>query len=312
MRKKLSSPTLALILALSLVFSSGCSDGKKPTGDEDSPAFSVPSEKEEDAESDVFISPSLMAKPPAEGTPADHTGMENVSYMAYVLAHRSAYQSESFGSVNTKIGFISYRQEVETYKDCKGGILIATDVARSSLVNTATQTCYVGDRVLWRTPASKSAKDWDGRNTRWADGTPSIASVNDYVKTYGLPSTEFSVYRLTPDTLTDWSDVTDNGDGTYTQSIYPNPATATAYYAVRMQAMGGLSDLPVFSRIEITYTFDASWRVLSAVTRETYAIDLGILHADNCTATMTETFSYDEEAVDISAYDAFFSRYATR
>ncbi|MCQ2413946.1 MAG: hypothetical protein MJ082_04015 [Clostridia bacterium] len=75
--------------------------------------------------------------------------------------------------------------------------------------------------------------------------------------------------------------------------------------------MGGLSDTPVFQQIEITCTFDASWRVLSMVTRERYGVTLGILHADHCSATTTQTFSYDGAAVDISAYDTYFSRYAS-
>jgi hypothetical protein len=73
--------------------------------------------------------------------------------------------------------------------------------------------------------------------------------------------------------------------------------------------MGGLSDYPTFNSIQITYTFDRNWRVLSSVTEEEYSVDMGVLHSDSCTAVTTETYSYDRGKVDISAYTDFFSRY---
>ncbi len=253
---------------------------------------------------------TAMAQPPSDGSlPDEHTGMENLSYMAYNLRSAAAYRSEAFSTVSTKVGFISYTQEVETYKDYAGGVMVTEDIAKSSLVNSAMQTCFVGGRALWRNAASSSAKDWQGKDTAWSEGEPSNYSEEDYMRLYGLPSTEFSVYVLNEETVADCSAVTDNGDGTYTQTFYPDTQTAGQYYVRRMKTMGGLSDYPVFNSIEITYTFDASWRVLSSRTVENYAVSLGIISSDDCSAVTEQTYYYEADKVDVSDYENFFSRY---
>lgn len=264
-------------------------------------------------ENEITAGYTLMSEPPADGSlPSEHTGMENLSYMAYNLRHAAEYRTEAFSTVTTKVGFISYTQQVETYKDYADGVMIADDIAKSSLVNSAMQTCFVGDRVLWRGPASSSAKDWQGRDTEWAQSDPSNYSETEYMRVYGLPSTEFSVYVLNENTVADCSPVTDNGDGTYTQTFYADTETAGQYYVRRMKTMGGLSDYPSFNSIEITYTFDGAWNVLSSRTVESYAVNMGVISSDSCNAVTEQTYFYGAGCADISDYDDFFSRYVDR
>lgn len=251
---------------------------------------------------------TLQAEPP-EGLPTEYNGLENISFMAYKLAHTDAFHTESESRVDTTIGFISYVQEIKTFKDYADGVMLVEDITKSSLVNAAQQTCFVGDRTLWRKPASSRPGDWKDKQTVWASGDPSNYSVGDYMKIYGLPSTEFCVYVLNEETLTEWSEVTDNGDGTYTQTVYPDVETAGAYYAIRMKTMGGLSTYPTFNSIAMTYTFTADWTVLSCEVSEDYAVDLGILHSDHSKAVTKQNYYYDREGVDISDYYDFFSRY---
>jgi hypothetical protein len=251
-----------------------------------------------------------QSAPPTDGSsPAAYSGLENVAFMAYRLANGQYYSSEATSEVKTSIGFITYTQQVETYKDYYDGVMVVSDVSKSTLVNNALQSCFIGDRVLWRSPASSKPKDWNGRATEWDQDTPTNCSLDEYMQLYGLPSTEFSVYTLNAQTLSKWSSVTDNGDGTYSQTIYPDVSTAGVYYSIRMKTMGGLSSYPTFQEISITYTFDRSWRVLSSVTEELYSVDLGVIHSDSCKAVTTQTYSYDRSKVDISAYTDFFSRF---
>lgn len=254
---------------------------------------------------------TIQAEPPT-GVPTEYNGLENISFMAYKLAHTEAFHTEAESTVNTTIGFISYVQNVKTYKDYADGVMLVEDITKSSLVNTAQQTCFVGDRALWRSPASARPGDWRDKETAWATVAPSNYSVEEYMKIYGLPSTEFCVYVLNEETLTKWSEVTDNGDGTYTQTVYPSVDAAGAYYAIRMKTMGGLSSYPTFNSIAMTYTFTADWTVLSCEVEEDYAVDLGILHSDHCKATTRQSYYYDREGVDISDYSDFFSRYVAK
>ncbi|MBR1676740.1 MAG: hypothetical protein IJ706_05460, partial [Clostridia bacterium] len=190
------------------------------------------------------------------------------------------------------------------------GVMVSEDIAKSSLVNTATQSCFKGDRALFRGAADSSPSKWNGRSTEWNNSSePSNYMMEDYLPVYGLPSTEFSVYVLNADTLKSWSEVTVNADGTYSQTIYPDVESAPKFYRCRMKTMGGLSELPTFNSIAITYTFDKEWRVLKSRTVENYSVDMGIIHSDGCEAITEVTYSYDENKVDISAYDSFFSKY---
>ena len=257
---------------------------------------------------DITAGYTVMLEPPKDDSlPTEHTGLENIAYMAYTLNHTKEYRVEAFSTVNTAVGFISYEQKVETYKDYKDGVMVVTDIARSSLVNTAMQSCFVSNRVLWRDPASTSPKNWNGRDTEWKEDEPANYSVNDYMQLYGLSCTEFSVYVLNETTLTQWSDVTDNGDGTYSQTYYPDTQTAGQYYIRRMKTMGGLTDYPSFNSIRITYTFDGDWKVLSGVVEENYAIEMSVIKSDNCNAVTEHKYTYGD--ADISAYDDFFSKY---
>ena len=253
---------------------------------------------------------TIQKEVPTDGSkPTAYSGLENVAYMAYRLAHTEAYAAVGKSTVDTTVGFISYTQNVETYKDYLDGVMLTEDISTSSLVNTAMQTCFAEGRALWRGPASDKVKDWNGKNTEWETKTPSNYSVADYSKIYGLAGTEFSVYTLNEKTLFEWSEVTDNGDGTYTQTIYPDVEAASGYYAVRMKTMGNLSSYPTFHSIAVTYTFDEEWRVLSSETEENYAIDMGVLHSDNCTAKTTQTYTYERERISVSDYTDFFAGY---
>ena len=160
---------------------------------------------------------------PTDGsTPESHSGLENIGYMARRLKEQPEWYSEMQGVVNTVI-----RQDVSTFKQYSDGVLISTDISKSSMINTAKQLCYVGDSVLWR-EAAKDASEWNGIDTEWKSGDPTKISVDSFKTNYGLPATEFSVYILNEDTVTSWDEVKVNGDGTYTQDFVLNHETDKA------------------------------------------------------------------------------------
>ena len=108
---------------------------------------------------------------PTDGSlPVDHTGLENIGYMARRLSQQTDWYSEMHGLVDTMI-----QQRVETYKQFSDGILVSADISASSMIKTAKQLCYVGDFVLWRT-AVDAAKA-DGLNTAWKDEEPTKIEI---------------------------------------------------------------------------------------------------------------------------------------
>ena len=245
---------------------------------------------------------------PTDGsTPDAHTALENIGYMNTRLMGQDNYYNEMHGLVDTMI-----KQEVSTYKQFSDDVLIQTDITTSSMVNSARQFCYVGDRVLWR-DAAGGPSTYNGVDTVWKDGEPyGNTLIEDFKKRNGLPGTSFSVYVINEETLLGADPVVVNADGTYTQTYYLDPATdkAPAYYVNQMMFTGGLTALPSFEQITVTYTFDSTWQVLQSVISETYTATMGV--SVGCTASYTTNYEYDTEKALSDAYDAYFKDYADK
>lgn len=281
---------------------------------------------------------------PSDGsTPDQHTGIENIGYMNYRLRNQTAWYAEMHGKVKTTAD-----QYIGTYKQYSDGVLIQTDIATSSLgiTDSARQFCYVGDDVLWRSAAggaSSWATGYEGlASMKWKDTLDAHVTVADFTATRGLPGTSFSVYVLNEetvlsadevvkndgtasardgvnlsayivneDTLAGAGAVSVNGDGTYSQTFYLNPAQdkAPCHYVNQMVATGGLTSLPVFDDITVTYTFDSTWQVLSSVIHESYTAAIGMLHP-HCEATYQTCYEYGSGKETTTVYHDYFEEFA--
>ena len=245
---------------------------------------------------------------PTDGsTPDSHTGIENIGYMNTRLRGQTNWYSEMHSKVSTIVP-----QTVDTFKQYSNGILIQSDIAKSSLINDAQQFCFIGDDVLWRT-GSGSVSSWNGIDTPWKTGTPAgHMKVDDFKKRVGLPGTEFSVYVLREDTILDADPVVVNEDGTYAQTFYLNtsPDKATMYYVNQMVFKGGLASPPSFDYITVTYTFDATWQVLVCEVEEKYtATKQGIPVPASCVSTSRTEYEYGTEKAVHTAYENYFKNY---
>ena len=246
---------------------------------------------------------------PTDGsTPDMHTALENIGYMNTRFQGQDNYYSEMHGVVDTIL-----QQQVSTYKQYNDGVLILTDITTSAMVNGARQFCYVGDRVLWR-EAAGSAASYNGIDTEWKSGEPEAnISTYDFTYTYknGLPGTSFSVYVINEETLTSADPVVVNGDGTYSQTFYLNPADdlAPMHYINQMRFTGGISDAS-FKDIRVTYTFDGTWQVLKSEITESYSATMGL--SVSCVSTSTTTYEYDTEKAESDAYESYYKDYADK
>ncbi len=250
---------------------------------------------------------TVLYELPTDGsTPDMHSALENIGYMNARFCAQDVWYSEMDGSVNTILS-----QRVSTWKQYSDGVLIQTDITTSSLINSAQQFCWVGDRVLWREAVKGAA--YNGIDTQWQTSAPfGNMPIEDYKETRGLPGTSFSVYVINEETLLDASEVTVNGDGTYTQTYYLDPAIdkAPAYYVNQMMMKGGLSKLPAFEYITVTYTFDATWQVLSSHVDEAYTATKGL--DARCTSEYDTYYEYDTPKAVSDAFDTYFKDYADK
>ena len=254
---------------------------------------------------------SAVKKPEPGDDPEKLSGTENVMRIAYVLQHAENYSVDGTGTVNAKSVGINTKQDVKVYKDYSLGVLIQIDITDSSYVSSASQTCYVDGKAM-RREASGGKSSWNGRQTAWNTGTPSIfKSLSDYRSSYGLFGYELTNYLLNESTVTEATAVTKNSDGTYTQTIYPNASAATADCAKKMKTVGGLNSEPSFSSIAVKLTFDRNWKILSMHVDETYqAVKKVSLFpvTTNCTASTDYTYSYGK--ANVADYQSFFAKYA--
>lgn len=245
---------------------------------------------------------------PEDGsTPLDHSGIENIGYMNARLKAQTKYYAEMHSAVNTIVP-----QTVDTFKQFSNGVLVQSDIAKSSLINDAQQFCFVGDDVIWR-GASGSVSSWNGIDTPWKSGAPAgNMKVEDFKQKIGLPGTEFSVYVLREETILSAESVMDNGDGTYTQTFHldTSPDKAPMYYMNQMIFKGGLSAPPTFDYITVTYTFDSAWQVLVCEVEEKYtATKKGIPLPATCVSTSRTEYEYGTDRAHHTAYESYFKNY---
>ena len=257
---------------------------------------------------------------PEDGsTPDMHTALENIAYMnaafkaqniAYMNAAfkaQKSWYSEMHGTTDASL----MKQSVSTYKQFSDNVLIVADITQSSMVKAARQFCYTGDEVLWRLGSTYDASTFEEMlSAEWESGEPyAHMYLKDFIAENGLPATEFSVYIINEETLLSADEVIKNQDGTYSQTYYLDPAgdKAPAHYANQMVFSGGLTALPEFTSIQITYTFDDQWQVLESVVEESYKATMGL--SVNCSSEFTTHYEYGTDRSNSPAYEEYFKQY---
>lgn len=248
---------------------------------------------------------TVTAPPPTDGsTPEDYDGLDNLAFMAGRLAAREFYHTENNGLVDTIAN-----QTVVGSKDYYKGLMITQSISTSAFVNVAEQKFFGDGKVVVRGPEGGKSS-WDGINTKWSDDEPiAVYDEQQYEDTYGLWATEFSDYVMNAETILEVSELNVLGDGLYSQTFTLDPGTSTYYYKHQMMTMGGLGDYPLFSSVVITFTFDDTWAVQRVDIAEEYEV-YAFFMTVGCKATSSIVYSYDESAVDVSAYESYFSKYA--
>ncbi len=292
--KKIAVSLLGIVCTVSLACGLSACKGKKPV---DTPENNK----------------TVRLELPNDGSlPTAHTGIENIGYMATVLDRQPMYHAYAHNSSKA----MGYEQVTQTWKEYKGkelsgynsGVMICSDLSYSSLVKSGTQACFVNDVVYMRS-SSKPGKSTTPTTADWHEDTPDYYDRESYLSKYGEYSTELSVYVLNEDTIEDYDDVVVNEDGTYSQTFYLEDEAA-CYYQNGMKTRGNLKGYPGFEYIDLTFTFDSNWQVLSTYCEEKTKIapkSLGGVSMTSNSKTST-TFSYSESEFDAAHY-AYFDSY---
>ncbi len=247
---------------------------------------------------------TVMKQAPSDGSkPSDYTVLDNVAFLNYVFNNQPYYYTEMQGTTSA----MGVKQLVSTYKQKNDGVVIVTEITSSSMVKSARQFCYVNDEVIWRNSVDNN---FDGLNTEWKEGSPvGHMNVETYKDNYGLPASEFLAYVINESTLVSSSEITNNGD-IYSMTVsldITDKTGAAAYYAKQMVFNGNLNDYPSFDYINLTFTFDDEWNMLSLDVSEGYNATMGI--SVYCTSNYRTVYSYDQEKASSLAYVDYFKQY---
>lgn len=258
---------------------------------------------------------------PSDGSkPSDHSALENIGYMNYRFKNQPKWYAEMHGSTVS----MGIAQSVNTIKQYSDGVLIMADVTSSSMVKAGRQFCYVGNEVMWRELPKSSSYKMDSYDDMLAltfnDELEAHMTIPAFMKKNGLPGTEMSVYVINEKTLDHASEVervdSAEWDGkdfaekpVYRQTYYLRPGDtenlgAAAHYMNQMAFTGGLTGLPSFKFIEVTYTFDSSWQLLRAEVDEAYQAQVGI--TVNCTSEFKTDYEYGTDRTYNPVYEDYY------
>ncbi|MBD5584575.1 MAG: InlB B-repeat-containing protein [Clostridia bacterium] len=246
---------------------------------------------------------------PSDGTrPTDHTLVENVGYLNYVLQNQEYWSSEMFSTVYA----MGFSQTVETYKQYYDGVLISADIAKG-FSQKANQFCVYDGIVMWRPSANTN---FDKMNTPWSNGDAQGMTIKSFKMNRGFPPSEFSVYVLNENTIANANDysVVDNGDGTFSMTLNLNVNTgvdetsADYYYKLQMKVTGDLYDCPPIKSTSVTYTFDANWRVLSFDIADEYTAPIAPGVNIGCSSETAVKFDYGYDNAVNSYWEDYFSK----
>ncbi|MCD8205288.1 MAG: hypothetical protein LUD29_01550 [Clostridia bacterium] len=261
---------------------------------------------------------------PEDGAdPFDGSGnTANVEYMAYVLSEEKEWTSVS----DNKAAATLNNQQTWTYVYYDDGYMLSDEKTYSTFVKDSRETMFVcgrgasegSVREAYVRDGSKPSNGNAGfDDVTWKSDSADRMSENDYYLTYGLFSDEICLYVVNDYTVEEAGEVLDNGDGTYTQSFVLDTENSVSYYKYSMMTHGSLSSAPTFSKVEVTFTFDESFRVLEVETYDLSKIKKFGMNFENKTSSTT-TYSYpgmegyeNTKLVDAALADAqnYFAAY---
>ena len=222
---------------------------------------------------------------------ADCTPAESLFILANNLKKLNFYSSVISGEVDA--GGI-YKQNVGGEKYRSGESFLYVSRSTSFLKKTANQIFIENDTVLVR--------EGDANTDVYEDAVAKY-TIAEYLKEYGTDFRELSNYELNESTITS-AELVSETDGIYTYRYGINVETAVDAYRVNMYKMGGLNELPTFSKSTLEVSMTEDFMPVSVKQIDEYTVNMFL--PLNCRSTLVERFEkLNDGSVVIPEYEFF-------
>ncbi|MBO7377375.1 MAG: hypothetical protein J6U35_00685 [Clostridia bacterium] len=231
--------------------------------------------------------------------PTEYSGIENLAFIAGVFSECDNYRAVTTGVVSADLRGNSYYQTVFGRREFSGGKLLTLSASKSAFVSVAEEKYFAGDRVLIRRQTEKSLID--GENTTF-DGDPECASSDEYRASYGEVPRGASDLTINRDTVLSTGRIGRDGENYYLSASL-DPVKSTAVYQKRIATLMGSADIPSFESVDITFFFDAHWKITRMRVNEVYRVEkFGMI----CTSDLVTYFDYGGVESGFADYYAAF------
>ena len=175
-----------------------------------------------------------------------------------------------------------------------GDTYFEEQISFSSMVSVAKRSIQHGkggDIDLYNGNASASEK-------ASYPATPSTTYTASKYKSYlGKTLDEMFIYIISEKTTLDSKRSESNGE--YKITLNLNPNLSTYYYKIQMKNISGLSNLPPFSDVKLTYTFDKDLNLAHLSVDETFTATKEGIPVPAQTRNLIENYYFPNQTMDI-------------
>lgn len=242
---------------------------------------------------------------PVSSDPSKESDLDNLAYLAYKLQH-SEFYSQTTGTAKASISGIPYTQYVNDYRIVTKDGMLQQTISYSSMKSFALQKYYFDDKIIERAGTAING----GTDANWEDTALRAITYAYSNEIYGWTPDQISAYILCSDldlsTILSTERLDNDSNGNYVIKYVLNPETAPYYYQRQVKTYADASTYPGYLSVELTYTFDSNWNIISCHSSETYKIGMfGMVL--QITTDLLETFTYGENLTISEA--SFYEQY---
>lgn len=147
----------------------------------------------------------------------------------------------------------------------------------------------------WRIYQNEEVKTYKGKNIEVEKATYDEDNfieytIDDYSSLWGKPLSRPNIYVISSDSVLS-SDINLTDDN-YIVNLELDPEKSVVKYVKQMKVVSGLSDYPVFSNVNLTFTLDKELNLLKINTSEKYEVNKLGVHVSK--GTLEDIYYYDE------------------